>query len=639
MSRISIRTNLKYLCKKAFAYVLLFVIVISTTMINFGISVKAEESDFIFTPNSDGRTCTLSQYRGNQSKVEIPSTAVIDGKTYVVTEIGHDAFWFNINLISVNIPKSIIKIGEEAFLSCTKLNELNVPDGVEEIENGAFAFCTNLKKVVIPGSVIKMGLEPAGEFRYEHTVFLGCDNLLELVIDEENPIYSSDFQGCIYDKDKTKLLVGNPAAKQIVVPNTVTEIEAFAFSMNNNLTTITLSNGKINGHAFSVCEALMRVFISESVTEIVPCAFSSCNNLYTITVDVKNKVYSSDSQGCLYNKDKSVLMFGNPARESVIIPDTVKEIGNEAFFGCNITSIVVPKTIEKIGKAIFELCDKLTNISVVSDSPYFSSDSQGCIYNKEKSELICGNPTASNIKLPATLVQIDECAFSNYSKLIEVEIPDGVKIIGEGAFMGCDMMENLVLPSSVERIGGIAFSYCDKLSSVTIPKKVIVIEQGLFLGCSNLSKVELLGNITSIRELAFWGCTKLNNISIPSSIKEIGSEAFLGVSNHFVIQGYSGTVAETYAEDNGITFQSLGKVDNNDVPEEGNLLPGDINLDKKVTSVDALLALKMTLSNDESWTMEQRKNAKVTTDEGDVTIKDVLMILKYSSGEIDDFSK
>lgn len=81
----------------------------------------------------------------------------------------------------------------------------------------------------------------------------------------------------------------------------------------------------------------------------------------------------------------------------------------------------------------------------------------------------------------------------------DVEIPEGVKTIGEGAFLGCSGLTGVYIPESVIEIQKNAFSRCSSLTSVTIPAGVAEIVDGTFSGCTALKNISLSEGLT------FWG--------------------------------------------------------------------------------------------------------------------------------------
>ena len=103
--------------------------------------------------------------------------------------------------------------------------------------------------------------------------------------------------------------------------------------------------------------------------------------------------------------------------------------------------------------------------------------------------------TAMDIKIPPTIdgrtvVEISDDAFAENNGIVTVEIPSGVKIIGEGAFRDCSCLESVTIPSSVLVIGPKAFAGCEKLTSVDIPSSVEEIGDDAFEGCKVSSQLK-----------------------------------------------------------------------------------------------------------------------------------------------------
>ncbi|MDD6483049.1 MAG: leucine-rich repeat domain-containing protein [Clostridiales bacterium] len=192
-----------------------------------------------------------------------------------LTSIGNQAFENCTSLTSINIPDSVISIGKLAFRSCFNLTSINIPGSVTNIGDWAFEYCSSLTGINIPGSVTSIG----------YGAFAGC----------------------------------------------------------RSLTGITILNGvtSIGNHAFSDCEGLTSINIPGSVTSIGDYVFSGCSNLTSINIDMNNNYYSSDDFGVLFNKNKSRLIK-YPVKNVATgysIPNSVTNIGNEAFSYCSNLSI------------------------------------------------------------------------------------------------------------------------------------------------------------------------------------------------------------------------------------------------------------------------------------------------------------
>ena len=105
-------------------------------------------------------------------------------------------------------------------------------------------------------------------------------------------------------------------------------------------------------------------------------------------------------------------------------------------------------------------------------------------------------------------------------------IRKGVKVIGNGAFWGCESLVNINIPNSVTTIGHSAFVSCDSLTSINIPNSVTTIGDLAFWGCYSLTNINIPNSVTMIGHSAFASCDSLTSITIPNSVTTIGKEAF-----------------------------------------------------------------------------------------------------------------
>jgi hypothetical protein len=131
----------------------------------------------------------------------------------------------------------------------------------------------------------------------------------------------------------------------------VTSIGDSAFYNCRTLTSVTIGNRvtNIGDWAFDYCMSLTSVTIPKSVTSIGNDAFISCSSLTAITVDTLNSVYSSVA-GVLYNKSQTTLVeFPGGIAEANTFPDSVTNIGDEAFRSCGLTSVTIPNSVTSIG--------------------------------------------------------------------------------------------------------------------------------------------------------------------------------------------------------------------------------------------------------------------------------------------------
>ena len=175
------------------------------------------------------------------------------------------------------IPDTVTIIGEKSFEGNAFLTNVTIPESVKKIESKAFANCTGLTEVFIHAGV---------EYIHQY-VFSHCDALEEITISEDNPNYTSDHK-VLFNKDKTKLIEysNRKAEDDYIIPESVKEIDRFAFNCCESLNSVVIPEGveSIGMHAFESCSGLKEIELPSSMTFLDHDTFSKCKNLKKITI-------------------------------------------------------------------------------------------------------------------------------------------------------------------------------------------------------------------------------------------------------------------------------------------------------------------------------------------------------------------
>lgn len=172
----------------------------------------------------------------------------------------------------------------------------------------------------------------------------------------------------------------------------------------------------------------------------------------------------------------------NKNAKSVIIPEGVTSIENQAFYGCSyLTSITIPDGVTSIGDHAFYCCYSLTSItipnSVTSVGTYAFGNCSRLQYNKYENCLYLGN------KENPYLVLVE----AKDTSITEATIHTNTKVIGGHAFYGCSSLISITIPNNVTSIESYAFYECSSLTSIIIPNNVTSIGSYTFYGCSSLT--------------------------------------------------------------------------------------------------------------------------------------------------------
>ena len=259
------------------------------------------------------------------------------------------------------------------------------------------------------------------------------------------------------------------------------------------------------------CHFLKSLVIPDSVTNIGDYAFWGCKSLKSLVIpDSVTSIGDGAFWGC-------------SSLSSLVIPDSVTSIGNEAFSGCrSLSSLVIPDGVTSIGDLAFCDCSSLKSL-VLPDSVVNLKGNPFCRWN---GELKCLSPY---------FIYDNKVLFDkDKSKIIAFRdkdttsyiIPDYVTSIGDSAFNECHSLCSVVIPDGVTSIGDSAFEDCSSLSSVVLPDSVTSIGNRAFNECDSLRSVVISDGVTSIGDNAFQFCSALNDIIIPDSVTSIGIYAF-----------------------------------------------------------------------------------------------------------------
>jgi hypothetical protein len=142
----------------------------------------------------------------------------------------------------------------------------------------------------------------------------------------------------------------------------------------------------------------------------------------------------------------------------------------------------------------------------------------------EKAFLDCA--ALKTITLPDGLTRIWPKAFSGCKALTSIVLPDSVMEIGDRAFYGCKSLTAITIPDGVTKLENSTFSECKSLASVTLPKSMTSLDRYAFSDCESLASVTIPTSVTGIYRGAFSGCKALKSITIPDGVRYISEEVF-----------------------------------------------------------------------------------------------------------------
>ena len=255
---------------------------------------------------------------------------------------------------------------------------------------------------------------------------------------------------------------------------------------------------------------------------------------FTVTVAAATNTFSFDlTTGTIteYNGTDTVVVI--PSKINGV---TVTTIGTDAFLGLNITSVTIPDSVTEIGANAFAGCTNLTSVNYIGDWSKLTIQSGNPAVQDAANEQLFDfkfilnntavivtryNGTAADVTIPShykgkPVTMIDHAAFHD-SAVTSVTIPDSVTSIPDDAFAFCSQLTNISIPNSVTFIGFSAFNSCTSLKSITLPSSLSTIQSSAFYNCGNLETIRIPVSVTFIGNYAFAGCPSSMTVTYPGS--------------------------------------------------------------------------------------------------------------------------
>ena len=338
-----------------------------------------------------------------------------------VVSIPNEAFKDCTTLTTIVLPNSLSTIDSSAFSGCTSLTSITIPDSVTSIGSSAFYNCTSLTSVAIGNGVTSIG----------SYAFMDCTSLTSVAIGNGvTSIGDSAFMDCT-------------SLTSVTIPDSVTSIGDSAFMYCTSLTNVTIPDSvtSIGDSAFYRCVGLESLTIGKNVKEIGRNVFYDCRGELFVNCNIPGTDYGQFwEEGIFYGSRFDKITFG----------DNVTSIGDYAFrfYERSTPIIVIGKGVKEIGSDAFRGCqgELIVNCSNIPKHAFVSS-------------------SFSTVTINDSVITIGDCAFE-FCDMTSITIPFGVTKIGNGAFQNCTNLTTVTISDSVTSIGDYAFSGCDSLKDV-----------------------------------------------------------------------------------------------------------------------------------------------------------------------------
>lgn len=278
---------------------------------------------------------------------------------------------------------------------------------------------------------------------------------------------------------------------------------------------------------------------------------SGCfNNSNLVEINLPDSIKTVESLAFMYCRKLIKINFGNG----------LQQVKNQAFSGCNkLKHIHFPKKLTTLDHlALSGLSGNLT-VTIDSDNSFFSSDKH-FIFSKDKTVITHAIDSYRNkhVKIPDGVKVIGEEAFMQCTRIKSVDMPDSVISISKHAFDSCNSLEHIRLSKNIIEIGECCFRK-SKIREITLPSSLKYIGVHAFLMCSNLVSFQVDNenkNYESVNHVLFNKNRKIliayplncqqKSYTIPANVSKIGAGAFMDAI-HLNEVKFSNTVVEVGA--------------------------------------------------------------------------------------------
>ena len=389
-----------------------------------------------------------------------------------ITELGDKAF-LDSNLTSITLSQNLTKIGKNAFEG-TKFTSIDIPASVETIDNYAFRN-SSLLEIFIPSTVNYIGV----------SAFSGCNNMTSITLP----------------------FIGNSRTSGKAFINLFGTVPS-------SLETVIISDGpdgitSINADAFKATNTVKNIIVPDSVTEIEKGAFAGCKSLASITLPF---VGGSDADDNVFG-----YIFGEEAanKQQTVVPKTLKivklsnaatRIPKDAFdYLRYINEVYTGNGVTSIGSNAFQTCYSLTYILLGTN---VSSIGTGAFLNCHNLVEV-GNLSSLDIESAKGKTSFGYVAYRadyvlNYSSKYQLEKnPDSgvyvLRVMENSKWVSYCISyggnsSSVTLPST-NYIGSFMMYYHEEVTSVTIPSTITIIYNAAFSYCTSLSTIRYEGTM------------------------------------------------------------------------------------------------------------------------------------------------
>lgn len=273
---------------------------------------------------------------------------------------------------------------------------------------------------------------------------------------------------------------------------------------------------------FAGCSGLTSVVFPPTLSVMSRSCLFNCQALRSVYIGAETDSIEEHAIDCCYNLDSIIVDTANTHYHSRDNCNAViRTADSTLLLGCRRT--VIPSTVRHIGPYAFYGCEFETidipeGIRTIGNDAFHS----------------CSR--LNTLHLPSTLRTIGESAFYYCTALADLQLNEGLECIGVNAFYHNESLTTVTLPTTLKILDAFAFAYCRRLhtlhynpdSCIQVGRYYFGIDNTTFFNCESLETLTIGPNVRHIAANAFRNLTGISEVTLPSTLRTVGESAFEG---------------------------------------------------------------------------------------------------------------
>ena len=221
----------------------------------------------------------------------------------------------------------------------------------------------------------------------------------------------------------------------------------------------------------------------------------------------------------------------NTTMKKCVLPDSVKEIGDSAFYCAKaLETINIPRNVTSIDGSAFFLNTSMKEVHIHSIESWLKIEiSRNGNPLESGASIVIDGKRLEDLTIPDGTSEIGQYAFCG-ANITTASLPESITSIGASAFANCGNLRKINIPAHVETIGNFAF-YRTGITEIKIPKSVKSIGEYAFANCVNPITVEFEALVEAVGKDAFAGCPDGSMLIFPKDTFVVKSALPIGLSS------------------------------------------------------------------------------------------------------------